>query len=213
MPRRTLTLSRPPFVVDRRSLTNNTGRVIAWENVPDTYRPGSGIVKADGAAAAAATSMPVDALTMDLPIGTILTFGSGEFAKLTQPAYIGDTSLDVEALVNGIEDNDEAIVIGTGEKTIFPGTVMAEMADKRLVPRAARPNAETASCILETGAIENNPSSALTGFGCLVAGNLFENLLPDATGDPAELPSAYKTELAAAGCTFFFEQYEDSLAE
>jgi hypothetical protein len=41
---------------------------------------------------------------------------------------------------------------------------------------------------------------------------LFENLLPDASGSPAVLPAAYKSELQAAGIGtgFAFEQYADT---
>jgi hypothetical protein len=66
------------------------------------------VVKANGAAAAAAESITVDALTGPIPAGTNLYFGSGEFARLTEDAATGDTSIAVEALVAGIEDNDEA---------------------------------------------------------------------------------------------------------
>lgn len=71
--------------------------------------------------------------------------------------------------------------------------------------------AYAAACILETSADEDDPAAALTGFGCLIGGVLFENLLPDATGTPAVLPAVYKTELARAGVGtgFAFEQYAD----
>lgn len=215
MPRTTSTLSRPPFVADRGSINKNTGRQIAWEYITDAYRYGSATVQANGAAAAAATSITVDALPIALDTGTLLHFGgSGEFARLTAPAAAGATTITVEALPNGIEDNDTATVMGTGSKSIPAGKVMAEMTDGRLVTRAERPGAETASCILETPAVEDDPTAAKTGYGCMIGGVLFENLLPDASGSPAVLPADYKTELQAAGVGtgFAWERYEDSLA-
>jgi hypothetical protein len=41
---------------------------------------------------------------------------------------------------------------------------------------------------------------------------LFENRLPDAAGTPKLLPSAFKSELNAAGLGFAFEPFADSRA-
>lgn len=80
------------------------------------------VVTANGAAAQAATSITVDALTGPIPNGTVLVFGTGEFAKLTAAAAAGATSLTVEALVNGIEDDDAATYTGTALRTVVSGT-------------------------------------------------------------------------------------------
>lgn len=222
MGRNTYNLSRQAFIVDQNSISQNSGRQVAWQHVPDRFRAGSQIVKAAAAALAAATSITVDALPVDLPAGTLIHFGgAGEFARLTAPALAGDTSITVEALPNGIEDNDEGVIPGDGPKTIPAGSVMAEITtgdDKgQLVLRAYRPTGSTdpATCFLLTPAVQGDVTEAKTGYGCLTGGMLYENLLPDASGDPMVLPSDYKTELQAAGVGtgFGFEQYYDSRAD
>lgn len=82
------------------------------------------VVTANGAAAANATSMTVDALSGPIPNGTVLVFGTGEFARLTSAAAAGATTLAVEALVNGIEDNDAATYTGVGSYRVLAGTLV-----------------------------------------------------------------------------------------
>jgi len=64
----------------------------------------------------------------------------------------------------------------------------------------------------ETEMTEGMPSDAKSGYGIIIGGALWENLLPDATGSPKVLPSAYKTELqtAGVGTGFAFDQYGDN---
>lgn len=206
------TVSAAGAIVDPASVAKNSGRQIDWDSVPESYRATAITVKAAAAALAAATSITVDALPGTLPKGAVLVFGTGEFAKLTAKALAGATSIAVEALVNGIEDDDEAIYAGSGAKTIKGFTAMVELTSGKIVPRAVRPAAETTSSLLATPAVEGDRSAALTGYGCYVGGVFYENLLPDASGDPAVLPSDYKTELAANGCRFVFEQHNDDMA-
>lgn len=70
----------------------------------------------------------------------------------------------------------------------------------------------TARYIAETAMDEDNKYDAKTGYGMLVGAVVYENLLPNADQDLATpvIPALYKQELREAGCTFFFEQYEDS---
>lgn len=101
---------------------------------------------------------------------------------------------------------------GSGKKVLKAGTVMGELLGAgKLRPRVVTTN--PATCVLETNAIEDEPSAAASGHGVMVGGVVFQNLMPDATGGPPKvLPAAMKTELAAAGCTFKYETYEDSRA-
>lgn len=98
----------------------------------------------------------------------------------------------------------------TGKKELPAGTVIGEAlsTNGKISPRAATTNPATG--ILETRAIEGADAHALTGYGVLVGGMIYENLLPDATGTPKQLTNAVKTELNAAGVGFAFEQYGDS---
>jgi hypothetical protein len=279
-------ISRAAFIADPSSVSREPGgRQIDWDQVGDAYRSSKETVKANGAAAAgataitvdalpikvqagqllnfgtyapvtvttsgaaaAATALPVTALSGPIPSGTVLNFtGAGEFAVLTADAAAGATSLAVEALDATIEnadtalfpggtiqarvtanaaagatsltvdelqfavaDNAEAIIGGSGSKVIPAGTVMAELTGGKVVPRAARPGSETAIGLLETGAAEDSKSDALSGYGLIIGGVIYENLLPDAAGGTT-ISSTYKTELqtAGVGTGFAWRTYAD----
>ena len=83
------------------------------------------------------------------------------------------------------------------------GTAMNEQSDKTLIPRSG---SAAASGILLTDASEGVSSDALTGYGFIKGGGLYEDLLPFA--DDAAL-ATIKTEL---GARFYFETYADSRA-
>lgn len=72
--------------------------------------------------------------------------------------------------------------------------------------------ANTAMGLLATAADEESESDSLSGYGVLVGGVFYENLLPDATGTPKVLDPVYKAELQAAGVGtgFAFRQYGDT---
>lgn len=216
MTRTTHYITRPPFVVDPLSIDRNSGRQIDWDNVPDTYRQGSVTATAATNAATGATAIEVEALPGAIPKGTVLYFGqAGEFARLSAAAAAGTTSLPVDATGTTIEDGDAAIYPGSGDKFIPAGKAMVELTGGKVVPRADRPGSETTMGFLETNAIENSVAAALTGYGVIIGGVLFENLLPDATGGTTgALPDAYKTELMNAtnprSTGFAFEQYQDN---
>jgi hypothetical protein len=204
--------ARPSFVGDYKSVSRwPTGVQIVWASVPEDYREtAGGTVKLAAAALADAVALTVDALTFAVPSGTKLHFGqSKEFALVTADADIGDTSLTVEALPSALEDDDEAIVTGSGKKTIRAGTRLGWLADAQgqAVPRSATVEAVG---ILETDAVEDDTAAPGGGmYGMLTGGEVYENLLPGATGDPMEIPAAEKTELAANSRGFLFVQYED----
>lgn len=99
----------------------------------------------------------------------------------------------------------------TGKKVLPAGTVVGELLGSgKISPRVVTTNPATG--ILKTNAVEDEESAALSGYGVYKGGVVFESLLPDATGTPKTLPSAMKTELASAGCTFKYEAYADDTA-
>lgn len=216
MGRTTRYSSRPGFVADEHSLQRIPGgRQVDWSYVTDAYRRGALKVKLSAAASATDTSITVDALPAALSVGMLLYFGqSGEYARVSAPAALAATSVSVEALPADLEDNDEATIPGTGDagKTIDAGTVMCELSSGKLVPRAIRPGSETSVGLLETDASEMDTAAALSGYGIIIGGVIYENLLPDATGSPAVISSTYKTELqtAGVGTGFAFFQYGDN---
>lgn len=199
--------SAPVFVADWNSIDRNTGRQVDWTRVPDSYRSGTTYtITTSAIAAAAATSISVTALPVALPTGTILNFsGTGETAILTAPAAAGATTLTVEALDAQIESGDTApyIVSESGNKVIPAGTVMAFLSGTKMVPRAVQPGSEGAWGLLMSTAEENSKSDSLSGYGVIVGGVIYENLLP-------ETITSYKTELETNGTTFLWLTYSDS---
>lgn len=114
---------RPNWAVDYFGRVNNLpgGARLDPSAFPNI---GLNIAKANGAAAAGATSITVDALPARLPANTLLDFtGTGEFARVTADAAEGATSISVEALDAGVEDNDEAYY-GSVRKSVKSGTVV-----------------------------------------------------------------------------------------
>lgn len=199
-------------VVDSRSVMLGTGRQIAWDLVPESYRTTAKTITVGvGGAAQGATTVPVVALPVALPKDLVLPFGTGEFVKLTAAAAAGATSISVEALVNALEAADTAVYGGTGKKMLPQHCAVGdELGNGKLAPRIETTN--PAIGLLATNAIEGDASAGLSGYGLIRGGVFFENMLPDAVGSPKELPAAIKTELRASGVGYAFEQFVDSRA-
>lgn len=206
--------STPGFVADPESVIRNTGRQIDWDMIPATYVDGTPytITLNDAAAAEDDTSITVLALPVSLPAGTVLDFGvhsvdgAQMLAKLATGAVAGATTLTVLPLGHGIQDEATAthIVSASGRKVIPAGTVMVQIAATgKIVPRAVRPGSENAAMILWSTATEDSRVDAKTGYGCLIGGVIFEDLLP-------ETITSWKTELTNAGARFQYETYSDS---
>lgn len=173
---------------------------------------GAGFAKLTATADAGATSLTVEALPEDIDNAATALFPGGTIqARVTANAAAGATSLTVDELQFAIAEDATATLGGIGAHRIPAGTVVAALSSGKVVPRSIRPGSETAIGLLETDAVEGDRAAALTGYGVVIGGAVYENLLPDATGDPAVLPSAYKTELqtAGVGTGFAFMQYSD----
>jgi hypothetical protein len=82
------------------------------------------VTVAAGGALAAATEVPVDALTGAIPAGTLLDFGGDKFARLATAAAADDETLDVDAIPTALVDNDTATYPGTKNKVVPSGTVI-----------------------------------------------------------------------------------------
>jgi hypothetical protein len=213
MGRTTYQPGRSGFILDAQSADRLTGRQINWALVGEDRRqtPGQIVVVGAAGAAISATSVPVIALARALNSGTVLDFGGGKFARVTANAAAGATAITVAAIPTALVSADQAVVAGSGAKFLPAGTVVGTLLDG---PGKASPRILTtnpAIGILETNATDDPKSSdSSTGYGILVGGVIFENLLPEASGSPKVLASAVKTELAAAGTGFAFQQYADS---
>lgn len=96
-----------------------------------------------------------------------------------------------------------------GKKIVYAGTVVGELLGTgKVSPRVATTNPATG--IMETTAVQGETFAALSGYGVIIGGHFYENMLPDATGSPKTLAAAVKTELNANGFVFSFEQYGDN---
>ena len=134
-------------------------------------------------------------------------------AELAKEGMVGATSLAVTALPTALVTNDVAthtITPASGSKVLKAGTAVGVLAGSgKLRPRVVTAN--PAIGLLESDAIELDRSAALTGYGVIVGGVIYENLLPDATGGPPKtIAAGIKTELAAAGTGFAWEVYQDT---
>lgn len=145
---------------------------------------------------------------------------------LTGPGFIADHGSEIRSA--GGRQIAWALVVAAfgaaGSKHIPAGTVMSEItADTndvrnvgKVIPRSqAVPAGSTTSggarFIAETEMDEANRNHALSGYGMLVGGHLYENLLPDSAGNPKVLPAAFKAELDVTGrALFLYSQYQDN---
>lgn len=206
---------RPPFLVDKDQLVLDTGRQIAWEYLDARYDAGAFAVTLTAAAIIGAVSIVVAPLPGMVPQGSIIRFNTGEFVYAVDDSAAGDTTMAVEAIPTALEVADVGYVDGEPGlkgRQLPPGTVLAELADGRAVPRAVRPGAETAKYILATYANEDSQTDAASGYGVIKSAAIYENLLPEAAGTPKVIDAAYKTELLAQGGFWMFEQYADNTA-
>lgn len=168
------------------------------------------LVEVNGDHAAGATTLTV------LPVdGTIANSATAVFeggtiqARLTAPAAKGATSLTVDDLQFVVADDAEAIYSPGGSKVIKSGTVMAELSSGKIIPRKAVTGSETAIGFLVGDAEEDAKQDALSGFGLIIGGVVYEDLLPDRD------ESGFATwigEIRTAGSQLRLETYSDSRA-
>jgi hypothetical protein len=213
-PRTTGTIGGPGFVADHSSVERNSGRQVAWDLVGENRRTTAGqTVTLAAAALAAATSITVDPLTAHLADNTVLDFGGGKFARINNAAGYdaGDTALTVDAIPTALAGTESAIVSGSGQKALAAGTVVAERDTSGVLEIYPAVDSGDASIgVIETDANELSQVEAISGYGVITHGKLYEALLPDATGTPRAIPATQRTELLALG--FSFEPYTDTSA-
>lgn len=216
MGRITHNVSSAGFIVDPQSVDRLNGRQIDWDNVGEAHRetPGTApVIVVVGAAGAAqnAVAIPVAALSHAIPSGTVLSFGTNKFARLTADAAAAAVALAVAAIPIALVQNDTATYAGTagsGSKMLPAGTTVGDLLGAgKIGPRIVATN--PAIGFLEVDAVEDSESAAVSGVGVIVGGILYETLLPDAVA--GTLAAGIKTELAVAGASkgFLFETYED----
>lgn len=106
------------------------------------------------------------------------------------------------------ENVDSSFAGADGKKVIPAGYRVYEMEDGKIVPEAMVDGEDepinALIGLIETNAIEDDRSAALSGYGVVVGGVVYTELLPE------ELEAEDLEELAEVGTGFAFETYSDS---
>lgn len=171
---------------------------------------GAGFAKLTADALAGATSITVEALAEDIDNAATATFEGGTIqARLTASAAKGATSITVDDLQFKVVDDAEAVYSPGGTPTIKSGTIMAELSSGKIIPRKSVTGAETAIGFLVGDAEEDARQDSLSGFGLIVGGVVYEDLLPDRDEDDF---ADWVDEIRDTGASVVLETYSDDRA-
>jgi hypothetical protein len=171
---------------------------------------GAGFAKLTAAALAGATSITVEALPEDIDNGATATFEGGTIqARLTAAAAKAATAITVDDLQFAVPDNAEAIYSPSGALVIKSGTIMAELSGGKIIPRSAVTGGETAIGFLVGDAEDGALQDALSGYGLIVGGVVYGELLPDRNESGF---ATWIAEINTAGPGLRLETYSDNRA-
>jgi hypothetical protein len=198
-------LTRARAIVDESSLERLPGAQIDWASVTadadGAKRVKAGTVvsrMASGKVQPRSFSQSITSVVVTSNVATATKVAHGY--SVGEQVYISGGSL---AYANGlvtvatVPTADTFTYAAVGANATATGTIIASRA---------------ATEILETDATDLNLAESYSGYGSLIGGVLYVNLLPDATGTPKVLPAQYVTELKNANCTFKFVQYANTQA-
>lgn len=131
--------------------------------------------------------------------------------SLSRPGFIADPASVVRNSGRQIDWANVSTLNADGKKILVAGTVVGELLGaSKISPRVVTTNPATG--ILESTAVEGDPSASRSGYGVITGAALYENRLPESTGTPKVLAAAVKTELKSNGYAWTFEQFSDSRA-
>lgn len=143
--------------------------------------------------------------------------------NVSRPGFIVDpNSVD---LLDGRQIDWDTVAAGwansAGKKELPGGTVMVEQADGTIIPRVDQGDAdmgagESIAGLLATAAVEDSKTAALSGYGVIRGGIVYEDLLPDSDNalwaDAGVNTGPLRDELIAAGKGFDLQPYSDNRA-
>jgi hypothetical protein len=165
-------------------------------------------------AAKDAVLIVVEPLDTAVESGDTATYQGGEHnIEVTADAAEGATTVAVAELQFALADNTElqGDYTRSDDGRFIPiGTHISRTEDGFIIPRSAYDgdlNDVKVAEIMQSDAWEKSKSAAKSGYGTYSQALVYENLMPDADTN-GDLPSAFKTELAAGG--FKFTDYIDS---
>lgn len=207
MQRTAFNVTTPSFIADFESIDRSGGgRQIDWADAGTGYADAV-VVNVTAAALAAATSIAVAALSGSIPSGTVLDFGGDEFARLTADAPVGATTLAVAPLPQALEGGETARYVGPGaRKFVRAGTRMRELPNGKIIEHASPTAGGALFGLLETNAAEDDKNAAITGYGVIRGGLVYQALLPET------LTAADVTALEGTGKGIVMETYNDNRA-
>lgn len=199
-------LSRVRGVADESSLERAGGHQIDWTTVTagaDGEKRITGLAvmgrRVSGKLVPRSYALTLTSVVVASNVATATLVGHG----LAVGDQISVAGADL-AYVNGLKtvatvaDADTFTFAAVGSNASATGTITASF---------------QAVGLIETNAAQNAASHALSGYSLLVGGVFYENLMPDAAGDPKVIPAQYKSELAASGCSIkFASPYADNRA-
>lgn len=202
----TYVLSRVRGVADESSLERAGGHQIDWAAVTagaDGEKRVTGLTvmgrRVNGKLVPRSYALTLTSVVVASNVATATLEDHG--LAVGDKIYVSGASL---AYANGLKtvatvaDADTFTFEATGSNATATGTITASF---------------QAVGLIETNAAQNAASHALSGYSLLVGGVFYENLLPDAAGDPKVVPAQYKSELAASGCSIKFAfPYADNRA-
>jgi len=198
MGRTTRNASRPGLIANDSSIDLNSGRTVDWANVPTSRE------NADGDKEITA-GMP-----MSFSANGMIPRSDTEFS-LSNLTESGGTATATTSNDHNYEVGDEVTISGTTNydgtyeitavpsATTFEFSISGSPADESSGTVVIEANG-----LIRTNAIEGEPSHSLSGYGVVVGGVVYGNLLP------VSLTDTYKSELQDHGSGFVFETYEDN---
>jgi len=202
MGRETFQIARPGFIADADSIARNTGRLVDFARVPDSYKnadgnkvvPGSTILSLTGSGKViprAAAEAAITALTE--------TAGTATATAAGHTYEVGDSVTISGATVTAYNGTHTVTAVTA---TTFSFALTGSPADDTTATAGVG-----AKCILLSDAIENSKSAPVNGQGVILGGVLYETLMVEFGDDDFE---TFKAELKEAGTGYVFEAYSDS---
>lgn len=203
-------VARMGFIVDPVTVVYNYGRQVDWSRVPSSFTNSDSVKFIPGGQAVSKTGD--DKI---IPVHT-LTLTSLAVASNVATATLANHGLKVGDVINVAGSslsyaNGRKVVTGVPTANTF--TYDADGADD--TSSGTVTITFVAHGFIATPARENSKTDSYSGYGMIIGGVLYENLLPDAVGGPpALLPDQIKEDLSATGVStgFVFEIYSDSRA-
>lgn len=189
------TLTAPPWAGDFMSRDHLVPGPLQLDASQFPTRDRVAVVVGAAGAAVDDVTVPVAALSGDIPSGTTLDFaGAKKFATLTAAASAGDTSLTVEALPTALVDGDTAYYEGNEDVPIPSGTAVGRTLVERNAGTAFGPAIDSDDEIFLVAFPIDNAVLHSDFEAYRPGGQVKEDLLPN-WGDTDYWPAALVTAL------------------